>query len=267
MNSKQLDQFYTNENISKKLYEYLDQKYSLIDYFLIEPSAGTGSFSDLFHINSIALDLDPKKEYILKQNFIDFEFNNSNKDEQIFTIGNPPFGKNSSLAIKFFNKSAEYSKYIAFIIPKTFKKVSVQNKLNLNFHLIEEIALPENSFIFENNKCDIPCIFQIWENRENKREKINTNIKSKYFDFVLKKDAEFAIRRVGGLAGKLIIDFEKYKEPSHYYIKSKTDLNILKNVFNDSYFALNNMAKNSAGNPSLSKYELIKIIDLMIKSK
>ena len=37
----------------------------------------------------------------------------------------PPFGKVSSLAIRFFNKCAQFSDVIAFIIPRTFNKVSV----------------------------------------------------------------------------------------------------------------------------------------------
>ena len=51
-------------------------------------------------------------------------------------LGNPPFGKNCSLAIKFFNKAAEFADLIAFIIPRTFKRISIQNKLNLNFSFI-----------------------------------------------------------------------------------------------------------------------------------
>lgn len=261
--SKELDQFYTNKKTAKELFNYLEENFNLFNYFLIEPSAGEGSFSDLFHENSIALDLEPKKNYILKQDFLDFKTDEIN----VFTIGNPPFGKNSSLAIKFFNKSAEHSEYIAFIIPKTFKKTSVQNKLDLNFHLLDELALNKNSFIFNGEPYDVPCVFQIWEKREVKREKIKTNIKSKYFDFVSKDEGEFAIRRVGGLAGKVIIDFEKYKEPSHYYIKSKIDIEDLLDVLIDGYFDFNNIAKNSAGNPSLSKYELITVLDYMMKGK
>ena len=57
------------------------------------------------------------------------------------TIGNPPFGKNSSLAISFFNKAAEFSDIIAFILPQTFSKDSVKNRLNLSFFLIMEVIL------------------------------------------------------------------------------------------------------------------------------
>jgi len=265
--SKELDQFYTNKELAENLYNYLDNRFNLENYFLLEPSAGEGAFSNSFHSNSISIDIDPKQNYIFKENFLDFKLNEDIlSEEDIFTIGNPPFGKKSSLAIKFFNKSAKFSKYIAFIIPKTFKKVSVQNKLDLNFHLLTEISLPKKSFIFKNKIYDVPCVFQIWEKRDVKRQKIKTNIKSKYFNFVNKDDAHFAIRRVGGLAGKIILDFYDYKESSHYYIQSLIDVEDLIDIIEEGYSELNEIAKNSAGNPSLSKYELIIYINERMKN-
>jgi len=71
-------------------------------------------------------------------NFFDFIPEN----KKYIVIGNPPFGKNSSLVINFFNKSAEFADVITFILPKTFKRVSIQNKLNLNFILIYNEDIP-----------------------------------------------------------------------------------------------------------------------------
>ena len=261
--SRKLDQFYTKKEIAKDCYLIIEKKFNLINYILLEPSAGSGSFSSLFHENSIAFDLEPKEKRIQKQDFLLFNpeiFKNKN----VFVIGNPPFGKNSSLAIKFFNKSAEFANVIAFILPKTFKKESVINKLNDDFHLLIETELPKNSFIFDNNDYDVPCVFQVWERNDKKRKKIMSKRESHLLTFVKKKDADFAIRRVGGLAGKVIIDFENYKEPSHYYIKvntqeiSKEDL--IKKI-RSIYTSLQKVAKYSAGNPSLSKGEFIKELE------
>jgi predicted RNA methylase len=263
MLSRKLDQFYTKQNIAKECYDLICNTINIFNYKLIEPSAGKGSFSDLFHENSIAIDLDPQKKNIIKQDFFDFEINSNNN----IVIGNPPFGKNSSLAIKFFNKSAIFSKYICMILPKTFKKDSIINKLDFSFHLLKEINLPKNSFLFNDKDYDVPCVFQIWEKREIKREKKIQKNKTKYFDFVKKNEGEIAIRRVGGLAGKVIEDFEKYKEPSHYYIKINSNKEISlndKNIFEilkKCYEKFNEKAKNTAGNPSLSKHELITIFE------
>lgn len=259
-NSKELDQFYTNSAIAKLCMETLENEYRLEDFFLLEPSAGTGAFSDLFHSNSLALDIDPKKSYIKKRDFLELSVNAFN-DRRVFTIGNPPFGKNSSLAIKFFNKSAEFSEYIAFVVPKTFKKVSLVNKLDLNFHLVDEKELPLDSFIFEGNKYSVPCVFQVWKKMDVKREVVKTKNTSENFEFTSRDEADFAIRRVGGLAGKVIEDFTQYKDSSHYFIKSKTNKNSLMINIKRIYEDLNELARNSAGNPSLSKHELITTLE------
>jgi len=261
--SRKLDQFYTKRSVAEYCYKILSEKFYLNNYLLLEPSAGSGSFSDLFHKNSVSYDLDPKSDSILKQDFLLLGTKELSQ-QNVFVIGNPPFGKNSSLALKFFNKSAEFANYIAFILPKTFKKESVINKLNEYFHLIEEIDLPENSFVFDGEDYNVPCVFQVWVKKSIKREKIVSRKESDLFKFVKKDDADFAIRRVGGLAGKVIENFEDYKEPSHYYIKvnekkiSKQDL--IKKI-QSIYPELQKLAKYSAGNPSLSKGELIKELE------
>lgn len=118
---KELDQFYTNKKVAEECFSELSNFLQVKEFFLFEPSAGTGSFSSLFHLNSLAIDLDPKDKTIKKQDFLtlDIKFFENKK---VITIGNPPFGKKTSLAIKFFNKSAIFSEYICFIVPKTFKK-------------------------------------------------------------------------------------------------------------------------------------------------
>ena len=49
----------------------------------------------------IRLDIEPKEKDIIKINFFDYK---PEEDKKYLVIGNPPFGKVSSLAVKFFNK-------------------------------------------------------------------------------------------------------------------------------------------------------------------
>ena len=86
----------------------------------------------------------------------------------ILVIGNPPFGKVSSIAIKFFNHSSIWSNVIAFIIPRTFRRPSVQNKLNKMFHLTYDEDVSTKPCCFT-PRLMVKCCFQIWEKRENKR--------------------------------------------------------------------------------------------------
>jgi hypothetical protein len=260
---RELDQFYTNPEVAKQCVSKIKKLFNLDKYSILEPSAGAGSFSDIFKDKegSMALDLDPKKAYIKKQDFLLFDATTAFK-KPVLTIGNPPFGKNSSLAIKFFNKSAEFSDIIAMIVPKTFNKDSVVNKLSLNFELVLNKELKKNSFIFDDEAYDVPCTFQIWEKTDKPRDKIKQKTQTDIFEFVKEEDnPDFAIRRVGGLAGKLIEDFSKYKKSSHYYIKSKIGKEELIKSIKDSYEELNQKANNTAGNPSLSKHEFITIME------
>jgi hypothetical protein len=270
MKSKELDQFYTHQKIALKCFQVIEEEINLKSFMLIEPSTGTGSFSNLFHENSISLDLDPKQDYIIKQDFLEFKLTKEKNpnNHKVITIGNPPFGKKSSLAIKFFNKSAEYSDYICMIFPQTFKKDSVVNRLDTNFHLIKEIILEKNSFVFEGKPYNVKSVFQIWQKKNVKRTEIIQKKESKYFQFVNKKDnPDFAIRRVGGLAGKLIEDFINYKESSHYYIKTNIKKEKLIKYIKESYDNLRQQAYYSAGNPSISKHEFITIIERKIEEK
>lgn len=145
-----LEQFFTTVENAKFCLSYLD----LLNYdIIIEPSAGNGSFS-----NCIAYDIDPKDSKIIKQDFLKLnteQFNN----KKILTVGNPPFGRQSSSAIKFINKAAEFSDTIAFILPKSFKKERLINKLNEHLFLEDIIELPNTLFYFENSKFEIPCSF------------------------------------------------------------------------------------------------------------
>ena len=53
--------------------------------------------------------------------------------DKYLVIGNPPFGKISSLAVKFFNKSAEYADVIAFIVPRTLKEYLYKKQVEYEF--------------------------------------------------------------------------------------------------------------------------------------
>ena len=268
MIARELDQFYTKKEVAAELFEMLEQHFDMNNFTLVEPSAGTGSFSSLFHDRKIAIDIDPKDPTIEKANFLEIHPDYfKSKGVDVFTIGNPPFGKNSSLALKFLNHSAKFSKYIGFILPKTFAKKSMIKKIDPLLHCIMSIELPKNSFVFDNEAYDVPVFFQVWQKREDPRPSIKTKLKSDLFSFTTKYEADFAIRRVGGLSGKVIVDFNDYSERSHYYIKISNPgkRETLTLLFKNLYSEFQKVAKNTAGNPSISKDELIEIIENSVK--
>lgn len=248
-----LDKFYTKPEVAKRLI----QKINLSDYdTIIEPSAGNGSFSNQIE-NCIALDLEPQEEKIIKQDFFSFE---EQINKKTLVIGNPPFGEQGNLAIKFFNHAATFADTIAFILPKSFKKISVQNKLDLSFHLKEEVLLEDDSFLLMGEDYRVPCVFQIWERRKEKREKVALPTKSKILQFVKEKEeADFRIQRVGGNAGKAYLD-KNGALSSNYYVRNTSTFStreLIEKINSLNYWSL----EDTVGPKSLPKGELIYLLE------
>lgn len=155
-----LDKFYTKPEIAQKCVNYLKQLVPINkDDVLLEPSAGCGNFLQaLKEYKVMAYDLVPEGENIIQQDFLLLE----SEYQNYITIGNPPFGKRSKLAIQFFNKAATMSKVIGFIIPNTFAKWSVQKHLNPTWKLIGSMPLPSNAFTSDGKDFQVNCIFQVW---------------------------------------------------------------------------------------------------------
>lgn len=245
-----IDKYYTNKDIASYCIE-LVKKYINISNndLIIEPSAGSGSFIEYIKTlsdNYKFYDLEPEHDEIIKQDFLKLE---PIYDKAIHIIGNPPFGRQSSLAIKFIKKCS-FANSISFILPKSFKKDSMKKAFDLHFHLIHEIDLPSNSFTINNETCDVHCIFQIWIKKCIERT-VPIKEKEVNFKFVKKSDnPDISFRRVGVNAGVVSTDTNK-SEQSHYFIKlnNKEKINELNNI----RFNFNN----TVGPKSISKPELI----------
>jgi predicted RNA methylase len=255
-----IDKYYTKEIIVELCLHYIKQYIQINDNdLIIEPSAGNGAFISgikLLTNNYKFYDLEPENDEIIKQDYLLFRNdNNDNNNKKIHIIGNPPFGRQSSLVIKFIKKSCEFCNSISFILPKSFKKDSLKNRFPLNYHLIFEIDLPEKSFLVNNVEYDVPCIFQIWEKKEYNRdiiEKLNANS----FIFVKKTDnPDISVRRVGVNAGIIDINIDDKSIQSHYFIKFINNKSI-----NDNMIKLATITyefNNTVGPKSISKQELI----------
>jgi len=166
-----LDKFYTVPSYSKKCIENVLRLYEEWD-LIVEPSAGNGSFLVQLpeKYNTIGIDISPEHPDIQTQDFLEFYPLTTPDIKRILVIGNPPFGRVSSLAIKFFNHAAEWANVIAFIVPRTFRKISVHNKLHENFKLVYDEEVPSKPCCFAPPMM-VKCCFQIWEKTVVKRER------------------------------------------------------------------------------------------------
>ena len=71
------------------------------------PSTRSNFYKLLPKSTRYGIDLAPAHPDVIEQNFFDYK---PDSVGNILTIGNPPFGKNSSLAVKFFNHAAQFKK-------------------------------------------------------------------------------------------------------------------------------------------------------------
>ena len=174
---------------------------------------------------------------------------------KIHIIGNPPFGRQSSLAIKFIKKSCEFCDSISFILPKSFKKDSLKKSFPLNFHLIFEIDLPDKSFLVDGKEHNVPCIFQIWDKKQTNRI-INEKLEPLNFIFVKKtENPDISFRRVGVNAGTLDIKIDEKNIQSHYFIKFTNGKSITDNI--NKLSTITYEFNNTVGPKSISKQEII----------
>jgi predicted RNA methylase len=260
LNRNTIDKYYTKPSVVKQCIK-LVKKYINISNndLIIEPSAGNGSFID--NIKNISsnykfYDLEPEHDEVLKQDFLEFDYKElQSQFSNIHVIGNPPFGRQSSMAIKFIKKCCLFSNSISFILPKSFKKDSMKKHFEKHYHLIHEIDLLDNSFLVNDIECDVPCVFQIWQKKEEIRAVIK-KILPLHFTFVEKKDKpDISFRRVGVNAGTITKEINNKNIQSHYFIKFINDKTNDENIekLKTIHFDFNN----TVGPKSISKPELI----------
>ena len=257
-----LDKFYTSKDVVNKCIDLIKKHINIQeDDICIEPSAGNGSFINcikgLFKTYKF-YDLKPENREIIKQDYLELDYNTiiRKPTSKIHIIGNPPFGRQSSLAIKFIKKSCEYCDSISFILPKSFKKNSLKKHYPLNFHLIYEYDLPKDSFIIDKKAYDVPCVFQIWIKKDINRHIPIKLIPNKY-NFVKKNDNhDISFRRVGVNAGTIDIDTKDKNIQTHYFIKF--DIDLTDNLLNKLKNIIYNCKNNTCGPKSISKQELIE---------
>ena len=221
-----IDKYYTKPEIVGQCLDHIQKhiSHNAGDY-IIEPSAGNGAFmpgiKQRFNGYFVFLDIEPEHAEIHAQDYLAYipPPKTQQLPCQIHVIGNPPFGRQSSLAIKFIKKSCEFCDTVSFILPKSFKKDSMKKHFPLNFHLAFEIDLPTNSFLVREEEHDVPCILQIWMKRDHPRI-VADKLEPFGYEFVKKSDnPHISFRRVGVNAGAISLDIANKSEQSHYFIR------------------------------------------------
>lgn len=247
-----LDKFYTKPEMALECINFV----GLDDYdVIIEPSAGSGSFSKQIP-GCLAMDIHPEDPSILRQNWLEYTRNRT-PGERVLILGNPPF----TYAIKFINHAAEFADTIAFILPLSFKKYSVQDKLDRHLHRRSEFILPTDSFTLDGEPYNtVRAVFQVWDWKEEERQIRERRLTSPHFHFVKKDDSpDCRIQRIGGSAGRASLDTDR-SHNSNYFIK--IDSKLTPSEFVDFVNTLHYPGRSFGVGPrSLSKDELISVFE------
>lgn len=260
-----IDKYYTSEEIVELCKDRINNRLNIESHdFVIEPSAGDGAFIPLLQDLNCPYkmyDIHPAHSDIIQEDFL----NITKKDiiecvdhfsGKIHIIGNPPFGRQSSLAIKFIKHAASFCDTISFILPKSFQKESMIQKIPRFFHCIFNENLPSNGFLYNGQSYNVPCVFQIWMKRDTLRE-LPQKLDAYGFHFVKKEESpDISFRRVGIYAGKIDTVIHDKSPQSHYYIKFDVPFNQL---LYEKLKALSFKKRdNTVGPRSISKPELIE---------
>ena len=142
----------------------------------IEPAGGTGSFIEAARehgvTNVVSYDIEPRHPNVKRGDFLKQKL----KITGAVAIGNPPFGRNNALSVPFFNTCAKHCDAICFIVPKSWRKWSVVNRLDKSFHLIDDYDLQINYDGVDgfelSEKFWLNTVVQTWERRDVQRDKI-----------------------------------------------------------------------------------------------
>ena len=250
------EQYYTPANLAGALIAEVEKVLGpLRGKTVLEPAGGTGSFVEAALAAGakkiISFDIEPLHPLVQQGDFLVEEILESN----LITISNPPFGRNNALSIPFFNKAAQISEAICFIVPRSWRKWSVTNRLDLNFELVFdtdlEIDYEDASANSLSNKTRLATCFQIWKRVSKPRE----IIKIKDMGLVEKvspEQADVSLTVFGYGCGKLRTEFEPVANTTQLFLRL---------IHKDAYSALSKVDfsrfyKNTAYTEAISLQEI-----------
>lgn len=250
------EQFYTPRPLAKELVGEVERVLGpLSGKTILEPAGGTGAFIDaVLEAGAgkvISFDIEPLHALVRQGSFLDQEI----AERGLIAISNPPFGRNNSLSIPFFNHAAKVSEAICFIVPRSWRKWSVTNRLDLNFELVLDLDLnldyvdAGGELISEKNR--LATCFQIW-----KRTSIPRGIVKVQDLGVVQKvspeEADVSLTIFGYGCGTLKTEFDPVPNTTQLFLKlnHKKALEALKAVDYSRFF------RNTAYTEALSLQEI-----------
>ena len=250
------EQYYTPKPLALELVSQIEKVLGpLAGKTILEPAGGTGAFIEAVQTKGvtsvISFDIEPLHELVSVGDFLGQEIKESN----LITISNPPFGRNNSLSIPFFNHAANVSDAICFIVPRSWRKWSVTNRLDLGFELALDLDI-EIDYVDAagtplSNKNHLATCFQIWKKADAPRSLVRVTDKG-IIEKVSPEQADVSLTIFGYGCGKVKTQFEPVANTTQMFLKLKHPqaLAALKSVDYSKFF------KNTAYTEALSLQEI-----------
>ena len=168
----------------------------------LEPCVGAGSLAKELPGKVIGCDLNDHGY----PGVIVGDYLTSDHREVDLVFTNPPFGRMGSLAIKILNRASQDAKRVAFILPSSFRKISILDRIDPYLHLVFDGDLPNQNYVLPDGSVRwVNTCFQMWERRSYRRVLFKNIIHySHYTRRVLPTEAEFAFRTQGSSAGRVL---------------------------------------------------------------
>lgn len=217
------EQYYTPPNVAAEVLDDLEAVAGpLAGRVLIEPAGGTGAFIDAALSRGVAevmsVDIEPHHPMVRRGDFLTHGLDITDA----VVASNPPFGRNNALSIPFFNRAADHATHIAFIVPRSWRKWSVLNRLDPRFHLASDRDLQINYVTVSGNlistKSALRTCVQVWERREQLRP-LYTVTDMGVFRRCAPAEADVALTVFGYGCGTVRTDFERVPNTTQAFLK------------------------------------------------
>jgi predicted RNA methylase len=217
------EQYYTPKSLASELVTQIEEVLGpLSGKTVLEPAGGTGAFIEAVIEQGvkgvISFDVEPLHKAVTEGSFLDQVISQQN----LITISNPPFGRNNSLSIPFFNHAANVSDAICFIVPRSWRKWSVTNRLDLRFELVSDVDIDIDYVDARgealSNKSLLATCFQIWKKTEKLRQIVKVTDK-KIVEKVSPEHADVSLTIFGYGCGKVKTNFERVANTTQMFLK------------------------------------------------